>query len=257
MSRTALALAGALLATTTFCSAASAGGIRLGMGGPLGSFTAHPTLSSGPAGTGAERHGGYERHCEPRVAARSRDYDPPSHLRGPRSVPKVEVADDQPAPHKFRHVPLPKEDRDDPPAKAAKAKPAHVETAKLEDKTTISDAAPSIVVPESPPQLIGTQSTPAPVHTASLGPVPDKPSDTTSLSESMTEPLKSEAAVTPVNDGKPAATEEKADKVEKVEKAEKTDRPEKSGKKVTAAATPKLCRKFSAAVAGMISVPCE
>jgi hypothetical protein len=232
------------------------------MAGPLGSFTAHPTLSSGPAGSGGERHGGgYERHCEPRTAARSREYDPPSHVHGPRSIPKVEVADDEP-PHKPRHVPVPKEDRDDPPAKVAKAKPAHddseseVKTAKLEDKTTISDAAPSIVVPESPPQVIGTQSTPAPVHTASLGPDLEKPVGASSLSENKTEPLKTESTVKANNETKPAATEEKVEKVEKADKTEKAEKSEKGSKKVTASAT-KLCRKFSAAVAAMISVPCE
>lgn len=258
MTRTALALAGALLATTTFCTAANAGGIRLGMAGPLGSFVAHPNLSSGPAGSGGDRHGGgsYERHC-----------DPPMHLHGPRHAPSA--ADDdgsKPARHfQVHRVPKP-EPQDDAP-KVAKVKPVNTEqepqvkTAKLEDKTTLSDAAPTIVIPDSPVAVVqGTQSSPASVHTAALGPNLSQASGTDgSLSKS--EPLNTGVVVKAVtSETKPAVTEDKGDKTEKIEKVEKGDKSEsagKSGKDKKVSSNTKMCRKFSPAVAGMISVPCE
>ena len=92
-------LAAALLATTTFNSGAQAGGIRLSMGGPLGNFTAHPHLSSGPGGTGAKRHS--SPHCRPRAIARSTHEEPPVH-HAYRAAPKVEVAEEAPTPRKSK-----------------------------------------------------------------------------------------------------------------------------------------------------------
>ena len=243
-------LAAALLATTTFNSGAQAGGIRLSMGGPLGNFTAHPHLSSGPGGTGAKRHS--SPHCRPRAIARSTHEEPPVH-HAYRAAPKVEVAEEAPAPRKSKRQPKPDVQDDAPPVTVAKAKPVAVEkpvevqTAKLEDKAIVSDAAPAIFIPDSPAmtaQLQGTQSTPAPLKTAALGPAVSSYSAALDKPAVNVEPLKTGEATKPA-EVKPAV----AEKTAKVEKAE----PKKAG---TASSVSKLCRKFSAAVADLITVPC-
>ena len=243
-------LAAALLATTTFSSGAQAGGIRLNMGGPLGSFTAHPHLSSGPGGTGAERHS--SPHCQPRAISRGYHEETPVH-HAHHSAQSVEVAEEAPAPRKIKRQPKPDVQDDAPPVTVAKAKPVplekpvEVQTAKLEDKAIVSDAAPSIFIPDSPAmtaQLQGTQSTPAPLKTAALGPAVSTYSAALDKPAVNVEPLKTGAAATPV-EVKPAV----AEKTAKVEKAE----PKKAE---TTSSVSKLCRKFSAAVADLITVPC-
>lgn len=247
------ALAAALLATTSFCTLAEAGGIRLGMGGPLGSFTAHPYHSSGPGGSGAERHS--SPHCQPHVVARSYHHEEAAvhHVRRP--APKIEVAEEEPAPRKVRR-PAPKiEVQDDaPPVTVAKAKPVKVDpqpevkTAKLEDKTTITDTAPAIFIPDSPAEKAkysGTQSTPAPAKTAALGPTTSTYTAAIDTPAVKAEPLKSEAVVKPAEAVKPV----------KVEKTAKTGSDETKKAESTSSMT-KICRKFSAAIAGLITVPC-
>ncbi len=100
-----------------------------------------------------------------------------------------------------------------------------VQTAKLDDKSVVSDVTPSIYVPETPVaanEFTGTQSTAAVIRTAALSPA-------------------SEVAVVA------AETKDEAEpaKPAKAEKAEKSE---------TAAA--KICRRFSAAIAGLIEIPC-
>ncbi len=51
-----LAAAATFAATTSFGPAAEAGGVRLGFGFPLGSFTAQPTHGYGGSSYGAEKH---------------------------------------------------------------------------------------------------------------------------------------------------------------------------------------------------------
>ncbi len=98
-----------------------------------------------------------------------------------------------------------------------------VKTAKLEDKTVATDATPSIYVPETPvADVKGTQSTPAEVNTATATDV------------------KEEVKV-------------ETPKIEKVEKVEK-DEPKV---KISTSDIKRVCRRFSAAIAGLIDVPCE
>ena len=221
-----LALAAALLATTTLTSAAYAGGgVRVGFGFPLGSFVAHEHQNYTPTPR-------YERHCEkPQRAARHEErYEAPVH-KVSRPAPKVEVAEDEPAPRKVKHAPKVEVAEETPAPRVVRVKavkePAPIQTAKLEDKNVISDAAPLIYVPEAPPasNFTGTQSTPAAFRTAALSPPA----------------IKEEAKV-------------ETPKVEKIAKAAK-DEP-----KVTAAlpsGAKRLCRRFSAAIAGLIDIPCE
>lgn len=215
MTNKTLTLATLMLATTALTTGAEAGGVRLMFGGPLGMFNAHPHMSSGPGGNWR-----YNRHI-----ARPDYFDEPSYRRIRRPVP-VEVVDEAPA----RRV-----------VKAKTEETSNeVKTAKTDDKSTTADSTPTIFIPESPP-LTGTQSTPAPEHTAALAPtVVSKAEDTTTQIPVKQEPLKT-------SDVAPAAPETTAPA--KSETADK-DEPRKTG------AMKKLCRRFSAAVAGLIDVPC-
>lgn len=233
MSAKALALAAALLATTAISTSANAGGVRLGFGFPLGSFTAHPNLSSGPAGTARGRD--TAEHCEkPRVARSYHNDDDDAPVRKAKRAPKVEVADDEPAPKKIakQH----KNEVADEPA-------AEVKTAKLEtkdaDTKTVNHAAPVIFIPETPvavPALSGTQSTPAPIKVASLEPVEIKQPQVMAAVVPVAEPLKTEVM-----------TETKS---------EVKTTPKTETKSSVALEAKKLCRRFSAAIAGLIDVPC-
>lgn len=240
MTKTISTLAALFLATSALTSAAEAGGIRLSFGGPLGSFTAHERLSDGPAGT-ARYSRAAKPHCDkPSYASRARAYSVARHQddaparKMVRKAPKVEVAE-QNAPRKPK-VYIEKHD----------TKP-EVKTAKLEDKTVTSDAAPAITVPESPvAPVLGTQSTPTAVpekaQTASLEQAPVTAPAVAPDAEPKTDTAAVEAAPEPVK-AEPAKVEAKAEP-----KAEKSE-----GKSMAA----RLCKRFSAAIAGLIDVPCE
>jgi hypothetical protein len=161
----------------------------------------------------------YGRHCDkPSHVARHEEYRP-AH--------KVDVADDEPAPRKIKKTPK-IETADETPASAP------IKTAKLEDKNVVSDVTPSIYVPETPvTNFTGTQSTPSPLTTSSTTPAV----------------VKDEAKV----------DEPKVEKVEKIDKVEKTDSADKDEPKakIASSTAKRLCRRFSAAVAGLIDVPCE
>lgn len=212
MTKTALTLAAALLAGTTLSNAANAGGIRLGFGMPLGSFVAHSNQSYN-----SKPSSGYgEKKCA-KKAAPARHYvkheEPAPRKVVKHTAPKkIEVAEEAPV----RHI-----------KKAVKA-PVAVQTATLEDKAIISDAAPSIVVPETPPaaEVSGTQSTPA-IETANV---------TTETAALVTEEVKTEPA--------------------KVETA-KVETEEPKRKINLTSEAKRVCRRFSAAIAGLIDVPCE
>lgn len=240
-----LALAAALLTTTSLCSA-QAGGLRVGFGFPLGSFTVHPNLSSGPGGTARGRDS-YE-HCEhPKSAARSHSSDDDAPARRPKRAPKVEVAEDEPAPKKIHRQAKAEPAQESPPARIVKVKaddkPVEIKTANVETKSVVNHAAPIIYIPETPvyvPQLSGTQSTPAPLKTASLGPVDLRSAEPTSAVVPVAEPLKTTEVSHAAEEAKPAKAETKAE----------------SKKSTAASEAKKLCRKFSAAVAALIDVPC-
>lgn len=106
-------------------------------------------------------------------------------------------------------------------AKAAEA----IQTAKVETKPVTTEAAPTVYVP---------------VNTATT--------ETTQVANTA-------ATTTTTEPAKTAALEPVAEKAPVVEEA-KTEKVEKSTVKVSATAK-RVCRKFSAAIAGLIDVPCE
>ncbi len=215
MTTKTLTLASLMLASTTLVSAAEAGGVRLSFGGPLGSFTAHPNQSSGPGGTARKEHCAKpapKHYAKPSYVGRKHQEDeaPVRHVK--RAAPKVEVAE-TPAPRKIRKPKVVIE-------KPEIAEQVEVQTAKLDDKSVISDVTPSIYLPETPvaaSEFTGTQSSPAVVRTAALTPAPE--------ATVVAKEAKQEAA-----------------------------KPVKAEKPETAAA--KICRRFSAAIAGLIEIPC-
>lgn len=215
MTTKTLTLAALMLASTTLVSAAEAGGVRLSFGGPLGSFTAHPNQSSGPGGTARKEHCAKpapKHYAKPSYVGRKHQEDeaPVRHVK--RAAPKVEVAE-TPAPRKIRKPKVVIE-------KPEIAEQVEVQTAKLDDKSVISDVTPSIYLPETPvaaSEFTGTQSSPAVVRTAALTPAPE--------ATVVAKEAKQEAA-----------------------------KPVKAEKPETAAA--KICRRFSAAIAGLIEIPC-
>jgi hypothetical protein len=255
MTKTTLTLAAALLAGTTLSSAANAGGVRVGFGFPLGSFVAHEHQNYTPAPTSNYRA---EKHCDKPVrAARHEEREEAPVRKAHRPAPKVEVAEEAPAPRKIKRAPkvevaeeapaprkikrAPKVEvaEEEAPAprvvkvKAAPAPepaPAPVQVAKLEDNTIQNDATPSVYVPETPvvTNFTGTQSTPAVIRTASIAPAVIK--DEVKVDEP---------------------------KVVKVEKVEKTEKDEPKAKIAVTSEIKRLCRRFSAAIAGLIDVPCE
>ncbi len=220
MTTKALTLAALMLATTTLASTAEAGGVRLSFGGPLGSFVAHPNQSSGPGGTARKEHCAKpeaRHYAKPSYLGRKhQEEEAPVRLAKKRAAPKVEVAEETPAPRKIRK---PKIVIDKPEA----TEQVEVQTAKLDDKSVVSDVTPSIFVPDAPvaaSEFSGTQSTAAVIHTAALSPAPA-------------------AAVSAK-----APDENNQDDV----------KPAKAEKSETAAS--KICRRFSAAIAGLIEIPC-
>lgn len=252
MTKTISTLAALFLATSALSSTAHAGGVRLSFGGPLGSFTAHDRLSDGPGGTAR-----YARHCDkpsraskPYSVARNHDDDDAPVRRTARKAP-VEVAE---APvHKMPRKPKVYIEKEE-------TKP-EVKTAKLEDKSIISDA-PAITVPESPAaQLTGTQSTPAPVTaqtaTPAAAPAP-APAATTQTAALETAPI---TAPVVAPDAEPKTTVSATEVVTEPAKAEpvkaEPEKPAKSAKGKSDSMAARLCKRFSAAVAGLVDVPCE
>ena len=236
MSKTINTLAALFVAAIAVPSAAEAGGVRLQFGGPLGSFVAHPHLSSGPGGTMrnrsyAESRSSYSAHCKQRELAKARKIE---IARQAAHARKIELA-------RAAEVRRDKIETAERTARKAKV----VQTAKLEDKTVTSDA-PVIFVPESPApdaKFTGTQSTPAPARTAAVN------TNEANTGMGVEAEDKTEVVVLPVveeNDTKAAETAEaKADEA----------KPEQKEAETTVAE--KICRRFSAAIAGLITVPCN
>lgn len=262
MTKTISTLAALFLATSAMSSAAHAGGVRLSFGGPLGSFTAHEKLSDGPAGTA--RYSRSSPHCDKPAktysVARHRDDDDDAPRRVVRKAPKQEVAEAAPV-HKMPRKPKVYIEKNE-------TKP-EVKTAKLEDKSVLSDAAPAITIPQSPAaeaQVTGTQSTPAsataqtPAQTAAQtvtqpAPAPVPATQTATLE---TAPITA-PAVAP--DAEPKTTVSATEVVTEPAKAEpvkaEPEKPAKSAKGKSDSMAARLCKRFSAAVAGLVDVPCE
>ncbi len=247
MTKKTLALAATIIATATLSNAANAGGLRvgLGFGFPLGSFVAREHQSD--TGHSYKQHNSYSK---PRAVARNH-HDDEAPVRkakraAPKPAPKVEVAE---APvRKVKRVapkvevaeaPRPRKIVKLPKVSKPVAEPVEVKTAKLEDPATVTDETPSIYVPETPPAAVesnvtGTQSTPAVTRTAAVTVEPDP-------AATAAEPVKAE----------PETVE-----TPKVEKTAEV-KTEPKAKSDVPATVKRLCRRFSAAIAGLIDVPCE
>lgn len=237
MSKTINTLAALFLAAIAVPSAAEAGGVRLQFGGPLGSFVAHPHLSSGPGGTMRNRSyaesSSYGAHCKQRELAQARKARQIAAAQA-RKAREIELARAAEARRDKIEV-----------AERSARKAKVVQTAKLEDKSVASDA-PVIFVPESPApegKFTGTQSTPAPARTAAVN------TNEANTGTGVEAEDKTEVVVLPVveeNETKAAeTTEAKADEA----------KPEQKETETTVAE--KICRRFSAAIAGLITVPCN
>lgn len=238
MTTKALTLAALVIAAGTLSSAAEAGGVRLQFGGPLGSFVAHPHLSSGPGGTARGSHYAHKpSYAKPSYVGRLNHDDAPAR-KAVRHKPKIDVAEEAPRRVVKKAPKVEVAERAPVVVRKVKKAPA-VKIAKVEDPSVTTDAAPSIFVPDSPPAaasgFTGTQSTPAAVRTAEV--TVDKDATDAGLAPED----KTEVVVLPV-------IEDEA----KSEAAEPAD----SSVKVSEIAE-KICRRFSAALGSLINVPCE
>jgi hypothetical protein len=188
MTKTTLTLAAVLLAGTTLSNTASAGGVRVGFGFPLGSFVAHSNQSY--AGDGY----GYQRHCDRERSARRMRHTKIAASRKVKHARKVQTANVKPA-----------------------SAPT-IKTAKLEGKLESNPATTTEIA----------KTTTTPIATGSV---------TTS-------------SVTPAKETKESAPVSTASNI-------KSSEPVKSDLKTSIAVAKKVCRRYSAAIAGLIDVPCN
>lgn len=241
MTKTISTLAALFLATSALSSAAEAGGgVRLQFGGPLGSFTAHPHLSSGPGGTARYAQAGkhsYKRHIsKPAYVAAAR-----------RKAPSIDVA--QQVPEQPRKAKIAVE-------RPVKVKPVY--TAKLVDKDVTNDAAPAINVPRTPElPVVGTQSTPAPVDTNAKASSDQTVTETAALHQAEAKPTVSVAPDAEPQTGTVAATTEPATETSAPVTVATPAETVKDDKAKNDSMAARICRRFSAAIAGLIEVPCE
>ena len=120
-------------------------------------------------------------------------------------------------------------------AVAYKVSKPEVQTAKLEDKLITNDETTTEIAKTPASDVSGTQSTASTTTTAVLDKA-DKAAATTT----------------------PATTKFEAPKVEKVATVEKTETSGKAEQKtISVPAAKRLCRRFSAAIAGLVDVPCQ
>ncbi|MGL4397726.1 MAG: hypothetical protein ACRCS9_14395 [Hyphomicrobium sp.] len=245
MTKATRILAGLFLATTTLTSAAEAGGVRLQFGGPLGSFVARPHQSYGGSSYAYK-----ERHCAPKRAySPGRSYAAEAAARRAKRAQiaeaqaqrakraaqhKVELAEaSAPRAKKVRHL-----------IETVEAKRTIIRTAKLKDETTISDAAPSIVVPETPPAAATVSGTQATAAVTPATTVETATPDTSVKTDPAAAPVVT-AATEPVV---AAETVTEPVKTEKAAPAAKSDDIASNLKRV--------CRRFSGLVGALIDVPC-
>ena len=162
---------------------------------------------------------GRGRHCDkPRYAARRRYLADAAPARKIKRAPKVDVAADQ--------QPVQAQSR------------AEVQTAKLEDKLVTNEETTTEIAKTPASEVSGTQSTATTTSTTTA--VLDKESGNSGTTTTPA-PAKVEAP--------------KVDKVATVEKTETSEKPEV--KTVPVSAVKRVCRRFSAAIAGLVDVPCQ
>jgi len=123
-------------------------------------------------------------------------------------------------------------------AVAYKVSKPEVQTAKLEDKLITNDETTTEIAKTPAADVSGTQSTASTSTTTTA--VLDKETD--------------KAATTTT----PAMAKVEAPKVEKVATVEKTETSGKAEQKtISVPAAKRVCRRFSAAIAGLVDVPCQ
>jgi len=123
-------------------------------------------------------------------------------------------------------------------AVAYKVSKPEVQTAKLEDKLITNDETTTEIAKTPVADVSGTQSTASTSTTTTA--VLDKETD--------------KAATTTT----PAMAKVEAPKVEKVATVEKTETSGKAEQKtISVPAAKRVCRRFSAAIAGLVDVPCQ
>lgn len=234
MTKTALALATALIAATTLTNAAEAG-VKLGFGLPLGVFVASELMKGAQKSHNSSRRGGYEHaQAQQREAKAARAAKIAAAKReGARrqAVAKAEAAERAEArARKSKAV-----------ANAPEAtRDVEVKTAKIETKTVATDAAPAIYVPTTPDTAAA--AAPSPITTSSID---------------------AEVAKVGEIDDAVKITAPKTTPVQPIVKAETSapvtiaDSTEAKPAQTTSDKVQRICRRFSAAIAGLVDIPCE
>ncbi|MGQ0456457.1 MAG: hypothetical protein ACT4OU_05290 [Hyphomicrobium sp.] len=217
MNRTALTLAAALVTGATFTNAAEAGGLRLGFGMPLGSFVAHSLSQESRHSGYSSGRSGYERMQEQR-AARAAKVAAAKREAAKRQA----IAEAEARARKAKAV----------AAAQATTENVEIKTAKIEDKTTATDAAPTIYVPTAPAVVDAPK---ADAEVAKVGAIDDAVKIEAPKTEELKQVVTIEKPAQPVT-------------VEKVE-----TKPTET----TSAKAQRICRRFSAAIAGLVDIPCE
>ena len=220
MPKTIIAAAAALIAGTALADTANAG-VRVGFGFPLGSFVAHENSGGG---------GGYGRDCErPRRYQSAR----PAYNPRPQRTYKAPV------------VAQPKYVAPPPVAQARPSIPADKQVGKLDNKVT--DAAKNETnvteIAKTATDDIASNDLTAVSTTAILAKAPD------GATKNGNSTLNKDVTALPevVVESKP-----------KVATAVKTDGKKSDLKQIAAtSADKKVCRRFSAAIGGLVETACE
>ena len=246
MSKTILNITAALMAATALGTPAQAGGIRLGFGFPLGVFAASQVLASGPGGGhhDVERPRSLSRGEEhaPRIVKHSAPKEevaeaPVRKVR--RAAPKDVVAE---APvRKVKHAapkdvvaeaPVRKVRRVAPKVEVAETpapRPhALIKTAKLEDPLVVNDVTPA-----------EASNSAAHADAVFASPAPTAQFSSITGTQSTPTAVRTASLATRVT---PSVTE---------------PAPKPAAKSKIAPEVKRLCRKFSAAIAGLIEIPCD
>lgn len=230
-----IAIAAALIAGTTLTNAANAG-VRLGFGFPMGSFIAHENQSySGRGG------GDYER---PRRAAPARKAYVPQQQAPKRTYVAPVVA--QP-----KYVAPVQPVAQAQPASSAKIDTKLSEASAKADEKNVTEIAktPADQVANGQPEVSTTAILARAPEGATKNGTSTATKEVTSLPEVVVETPKLE---------KKAEKTEKVAKTDKVASVSKSDGKKSDLQKVDSTSDDrKVCRRFSAAIAGLIDVPCE
>lgn len=222
MSKKIIAVAAALIAGSTFANAANAG-VRVGFGFPLGSFMARETMGYG------------ERDCErPSYQSRRSSYPAQPQARRVYRAPVV-------AQPRYVAPAVVAQPVAQPVAQAPQAAPAEKQASKLSD-TPVSQANTTEIA-KTPADEVATNEQTEVSTTAILARAPE--GATKNGASTMTKDVTSLPEV--VVESKPAKV------------ASAATETKKSDLKTVAISTDqkKVCRRFSAAVGGLVETACD